>query len=80
MRIFRFSKLYGSDGLLGVGRSKFFADFILRSEADRKIPGTSIDRLSVLRLGRRARGVSEDEVARVIEGLKVENHRRDRSR
>ena len=55
---------------LGIGHSKFFADFCYRPGAGPYIPGsTTIKRLHLLRLGPRTSGVDDAELDAMIEAL-----------
>jgi hypothetical protein len=69
MRIYRHAALYGSDGIFGIGKSKYFSDFIQRPGGGELIPGTKIKRMRTIPLGPQARGVSEAEVERVVAAL-----------
>jgi len=73
MRIYRHAQLFGPNGVFGVGRSKYFLDFLSRPGAGPNIPGTKIKRLRVIRLGPQARGVPEAEVKRVAAALADES-------
>jgi hypothetical protein len=73
-RIVRPTELYRtkeSEGVLGIGHSKFAEHYILRDESDPFVPGTKVRRLRPMKLGERAIGFFEDEVAALIEGLRA---------
>jgi hypothetical protein len=70
--IHRLNRLHhrpGQDGLLGIGRTKLFQDFVLRDEGDPLIPGTDVKRLRTVPLGVKALGVTDAAVRRVVDGL-----------
>jgi hypothetical protein len=72
MRVTRIGKMFNSKGRKGVfdvGRSKFYADFVLTDPADPFIPGTDIPRLRLVHLGGKSVGVDDDDTSRVIAGL-----------
>ena len=56
MRLLRPSLLYGKHGLLGVGRTKFFEDYVHRNDGavEQFIAGTSVRRLKLVKIGQRA--------------------------
>ena len=73
-RIVRPTELYRtkkSEGVLGIGHSKFAEHYILRDENDPFVPGTKVRRLRPMKLGERAVGFFEDEVAALVEGLRA---------
>ena len=72
MRVTRIGKMFNSKGRKGVfdvGRSKFYADFVLTDPADPFIPGTDIPRLRLVHLGGKSVGVDDDDTSRVIAAL-----------
>jgi hypothetical protein len=75
MKISRAAQVYGAGNPLPVGKSKFWADYVLRSEDDVYIPGTSVKRLRPIALGPKARGFDDDEINAVISGLRAERRR-----
>jgi len=77
LRILRPNRLYGRDGRLGIGKTKFFKDLVYHDGGDPLIPGTSVPRLRLIRIGEKALGAVEDEVDGLIEGLRRERCRRD---
>jgi hypothetical protein len=73
MRVTRVGKMFNSKGQQGVfdiGRSKFYRDFVFTDPANPNIPDTDIPRLRLVHLGGKSVGVDDDEINRVIEGLK----------
>jgi hypothetical protein len=72
MRIIRPNQLYGLNGLFGIGHSKFYKDYVEHEGGDPFIPGTRVRRLRLLKLGERAKGATDVEVNRIIEGLCAE--------
>jgi hypothetical protein len=71
-RIIRRNKIYGKDGPIPVGRTKFDEDFVYRDGGEECIPGTNVSRLRLARLGPRALGAFDDEIDAVVEGLRAE--------
>jgi hypothetical protein len=72
-RILRPAQLHRTkkgEGLLGIGQSKFYDEFVQRDPAKPYIPGTTIKRLRPMKLGERANGFPEDEVVALIEALR----------
>jgi hypothetical protein len=72
----RANKLYGRNGRLGVGKTKFHEDFI-DNGGDPYIPGTRVRRLKPVRIGLRAMAFVDDEIDQLVEGLRAE---RDKAR
>ena len=74
MRLLRPSLLYGKHGRLGVGRTKFFEDYVHRNDGavEQFIAGTSVRRLKLLKIGQRAVAAISDEVDQLIEALRAE--------
>jgi hypothetical protein len=70
-RILRPPQVYGTGSKLGVGRSLFYTDYVYHGDEE-FIPGTKVKRLRLVNLSTKARGVFEDEVDAVIEGLRAE--------
>ena len=73
--IIRQTKLYnakGTNGVFGVGKSKYFDDFVFHDESDPYIPGTTVPRLRLASLGKQTRVAFEDEVVALIEALRAE--------
>ena len=60
----------GRPGRLAIGRSCFYANFVLRDENDPFIPGTDVPRLKLLPLSANATAAFDDEIDAVIEGLR----------
>src|SRR5262249_46301585 len=56
-------------GVFDIGKSNFYKNFVLNNPADRFIPGTNIERLPVIPLGKWAVGASEEEVKRIVDEL-----------
>jgi hypothetical protein len=56
-------------GLLGIGKSKLYEDYLLQDPSDPFIPGTDVPRLSLVYLGPNTPAVTDDEVNRVIADL-----------
>jgi hypothetical protein len=81
MRLLRPSLLYGKHGRLGVGRTKFFEDYVHRNDGavEQFIAGTSVRRLKLVKIGQRAVAAISDEVDQLIErrcgpsGMRREN-------
>ncbi len=71
-RIIRRNKIYGKDGSIPVGRTKFDEDYVYREGGPEFIPGTNVPRLRLANLGPRALGAFSDEVDAVVEGLRAE--------
>jgi hypothetical protein len=72
--LLRPSVLYGRGGRLGVGRTKFFEDYVLKPGRDKPgacIPGTSVPRLRLVQIGERALAAIEDEVDELIDALRA---------
>jgi hypothetical protein len=69
--ILRLNKVYGVDGKIPVGKSKFYQDYVHHTEDDPYIPNTDIKRLKVVPLGPRCVGVFSDEVNALIEALRA---------
>jgi len=55
---------------IGVGRSNFHENFVLREGGPAHLPGTNIPRLRPIVLGPRARGFVDDEIDALIEALR----------
>ena len=74
VRLLRPSLLYGKHGRLGVGRTKFFEDYVHRNDGavEQFIAGTSVRRLKLVKIGQRAVAAISDEVDRLIEALRAE--------
>lgn len=72
MRLLRRNAVYGPQGKLPVGRTKFTDDYVYRDGGPEFISGTRIPRLRPVRLGPRAIAFAEDEVEAVIEALRLE--------
>jgi hypothetical protein len=54
---------------LGCGHTKFYADYVYHDGGDENVPGTTVPRLRLLRLGPRNSGVLEHEIDALIDGL-----------
>ncbi len=67
--ILRAKHIHGAGNPLPVGHSKFYQDFVLHSEDDPYVPGTSIPRLRPVPLGENAVGYYSDELAALIDAL-----------
>jgi hypothetical protein len=65
-------------GLLAVGKTKLHEDYLLHDPNDPLIPGTDVQRLSVVYLGPKTPATTDDEVNRVIAGLQRWAVSRDR--
>jgi len=76
MKICRPAQVYGAGNPLPVGRTKFWADYVLHSKDDPFIPGTRVRRLKPIALGPRATGFAVDEIDAVIDGLRAEPRRK----
>jgi hypothetical protein len=57
---------------LGVGKSKFYKDYVKQEGGDEFIPGTKVRRLRPMPLGKVAVGFPDDEIDAVIDGLREE--------
>jgi hypothetical protein len=71
--ITRISRLYntkGRPGRLGISRSTFFDNFVLKNEDDPYIPNTDVPRLRLLPLAVNASAAFDDEIDAVVEGLR----------
>lgn len=77
MRLLRRNTVYGPQGKLPVGRTKFNDDYVYHEGGAEFISGTSIPRLHPVRLGPRAIAFAEDEVEAVIEALRRESMTRE---
>jgi hypothetical protein len=72
-RTLRPKQIYGPNGVLAVGKTKFFGDIVLHDESDPYIPGTKkVRRLRLARLGPRLVMAFEDEVFEIVEALRAE--------
>jgi hypothetical protein len=69
-RVGRLFNRKGRPGRLAIGRSCFYANFVLRDENDPFIPGTDVPRLRLLQLAANATAAFDDEIDAVIEGLR----------
>lgn len=76
LNLIRANKLYGQNGRLGIGKTKFHEDFVHKGE-DPFVPGTSVPRLKPVNIGPRAIAFFDDEVDALVEGLRAE---RDKNR
>jgi hypothetical protein len=78
-KILRPKAIYGHGNPLPVGATKFWEDFVYQPGGEEFIPGTTIPRLRLVRLGGRAVGGFQDEVQRIVEALRVwrDSARRD---
>jgi hypothetical protein len=61
-----------SKGRLGIGRSKFYKDYVYKIGGEQFIPGTTVPRLKLVNLGERALAALDDEVDALIEALRAE--------
>jgi hypothetical protein len=74
-RILRPAQLHRTkkgEGILGVGPSKFYEDFVQHDKAKPFLPGTKIKRLRPMKIGERATGFPEDEVTALVEALRAQ--------
>jgi hypothetical protein len=71
-RALRPKQIYGKDGPIPVGKTKFNQDIIQHEGGDRFIPGTRVPRLRLARLGPRTVVGFADEVADIVEALRRE--------
>jgi hypothetical protein len=69
--ILRPNRVHGVGNPLPVGATKFDADYVWHSESDPYVPGTNIPRLRPVQLGERAKGFFDDEVAALVEALRL---------
>ena len=56
---------------LGIGRTNFHDNYLLKEGGGEHVPGTNVRRLRPVPLGPRAVGFLNDEVDAVIEGLRA---------
>jgi hypothetical protein len=72
--LLRPSVLFGKHGRLGVGRTKFFEDYVHRNDGHlvQFVAGTRVRRLRLVRIGPRAVAAISDEVDQLIEALRSE--------
>jgi hypothetical protein len=64
---------------MGVGHSKFWEDFVYHPGGDEYVPGTNkVHRLIPVPLGVRAVGFFDDEVEKLLEGLRAERQAKRR--
>lgn len=80
-KMLRPTQIYGRGNPIPVGRTKFWGDYVYNQEigGEQFIPGTSIPRLRLARIGERAVAGFEDEVDAVVELLRGERDRRPNS-
>ncbi len=71
-KMLRPSQIYGKGNPIPVGRTKFFADIVLKKESDPYIPGTEIHRLRLTKIGDKVRVGFADEVEALAEALRAE--------
>ena len=64
-------QIYGKDGIIPVGRTKFNEDIVYREGGPEFIPGTDVPRLKLAHLSPRCVAGFEDEVEAVVEGLRA---------
>jgi hypothetical protein len=69
-RLLRPKQIYGRDGRIPVGRTKFNEDMVYRDGGEPNIPGTDVARLHLVRLGPRSVAAFEDEVDATVEALR----------
>jgi hypothetical protein len=81
LNMIRPSRLYGRTGKIGVGRTKFYQDIVYDrvKGGEQFVPGTSVPRLRLVRIGVKAVAAIDDEVDELIEGLRRERDRRPRT-
>jgi hypothetical protein len=70
-RALRPNQIYGRGNPIPVGRTKFFEDLVYCEGGDELIPGTSIPRLRLTRLGPRVLVGFADEVDAIVEALRA---------
>ena len=71
--ITRTNQLYnvpGRPGILAIGKSALYENFILKDEANPYVPGTNVRRLKLLHIAANATAVFDDELGALIEGLR----------
>jgi hypothetical protein len=66
-------------GRLDIGRTKGLQDFILRDPSDPFIPNTDIYRIRLTYFGQKIALTTEDEIARVTDGLRRLTERQQRA-
>jgi hypothetical protein len=71
-RILRLPQIYGRGGKIPVSRTIFLDNYVYREGGDEFIPGTTVRRLRLAKLGERAVGGFEDEIDEIVEGLRAE--------
>jgi hypothetical protein len=79
LSLIRPNKLYGKDGRIPVGKTKFYRDIVQRSDAAEYVPGTKVRRLRLAELGPKVTVAFEDEVDALVEGLRRERDEKLRS-
>jgi hypothetical protein len=67
----RLSEIHGRGRPIPVGLTKFYEDFVWRPGGDDFVPGTTIPRLRLVKLGLRATGCFSDEVFALVEALRT---------
>jgi len=70
-RIIRVNQLYGRNGVIPVGPTKFYEDFVHHPGGEENVPGTNVPRLKLVSLGDRAKGAFEDESDALVEALRA---------
>jgi hypothetical protein len=69
--ITRLNDIYGPGNPIPVKRTSFLDNYVYRPAGDKCLPGTDIPRLRLVKLGARALGAFDDEIAALIEALRT---------
>jgi hypothetical protein len=78
-RMLRVKDIYGRNGKIPIGHTKFHADYVERAGASKNIPGTSVPRLRLYPLGPRAVAAFESDVDALLEGIRAEGGKKRRA-
>jgi hypothetical protein len=76
-KLLRVKAIFGPGNPIPVGKSKFFEDYVHDENGpdDQFIPGTSVRKLRLARIGPRTVAGFDDEVAELVEALRRERDR-----
>jgi hypothetical protein len=66
----RLKQVYGPGNPIPVGKTKFFLDIVYHEGRDEYVPGTTIKRLRLAKLGDRTPVAFEDEVFALAEAIR----------
>jgi hypothetical protein len=70
-KMVRVNKIYGHGNAIPVSKARFYGHYVLRSEDDPYIPGTTIRRLRLASIGEHSKVCFEDEINALVEGLRA---------